>query len=111
MILIFNHLIFIEDIPTSSDILSLEIKASPTNSSVELNDYNFLKAIDNNPRAIKPGDKMMSEWSLSPWGIINFLTPKGKYEIKLNLGGLGIMKLPNGKSGAILFDFSKNEKP
>ncbi len=54
-------------------------------------------------RRIQPKDEILRNWHYSSWCNIQFLTIFGSYELKLYLSGL---TLPDGKTGALLFDVS-----
>lgn len=105
---LYDDFIFIENIPKSKEVIrkGLSINSFP-HASIKLNEVQFLKALDNKPRAVKNSDEILLMWNYSPWVDILFSTSEGKYEIQLFLGGLGFVTLPNGKKGAVLFDFSK----
>lgn len=97
--------VFIENIPKASQILTLKmhlIYASPT-----LKKNKFLRKL-NNAKSIKPKDhlELLLSWHYSPWYHIEFTTLSGKYELILFLGGLGTLTLPNGKRGAVMFNFN-----
>lgn len=101
-----DEFIFIEHIPRSKKVLKkdLSIKDQTNGNATKLSKVRFMKAL-NKSKALKCSDKILFDWQYSSWVDITFLTSEGKYEIQLFLGGLGIMTLPNGKKGAVLFDF------
>jgi len=107
---LFPDLIFIKNTPKSNEIASI-VFGHTFNPNTILDESKFLNALDNNAKPLNPKDEIISEWNYTPWYSITFDTPKGKYYIEMYLGGLGIMTLPSGQKGAILFDFEKNEKP
>ncbi len=72
-----------------------------------LNQTKFLTLLDKAER-IRPDDKMLMRWHYSRWYDIEFTTSSGCYQLRLYLGGLGYMTLPNGKRGAVLLNLEEN---
>ncbi len=104
-----KDLVYIKSMPKSTEISSIEFKNFGINPTI-LKKSSFLKALDYyRTRILDPNnkldDKLLSGYSYSPWYNVEFITKKGNYKISLFLGGLGFMTMPNGKRGAILFNF------
>lgn len=107
-----NDLIYLKNIPQQDDILSITFKKGNVSSNIGLNTSLFKIIIDHdNTRILNPNNeldaKLLTNYSYSPWYVVDITTVKGNYKITLFLGGLGFMTLPNGKKGAILFDLSE----
>ncbi|PJZ56924.1 hypothetical protein [Leptospira barantonii] len=101
---IHPNLIFIEKLPTARDVLALRINYVFNNNKL-LDKRKFLTLFDK-AEPIQPKDEILKNWHYSPWCTIEFLTSSGSYELKLYLGGLGFLTLPNGKTGAMLLDLN-----
>ncbi|ASV06329.1 hypothetical protein ACO2J1_06715 [Leptospira interrogans] len=100
---IYSNLIFIEKLPMPYEIVTLKI--NNIYSKKNLSKLEFLILLSKAKR-IQPKDEKLRSWHYSSWCNIQFLTIFGSYELKLYLGGLGFLTLPDGKTGALLFDLN-----
>ncbi|AXR69693.1 hypothetical protein [Leptospira mayottensis] len=100
----YADFIFIEKLPRSHEIITFRMKSrSQTRYSV-LDQTKFLILLLDKAKGIRPDDEKLMNWHYSSWYDIEFTTSYGNYKLELYLGGLGFMTLPNGKTGAVLFD-------
>ena len=100
----FPGLVNIEKLPAGHTIQKVEIIKHSTDSP----DLDTALLIDLFVRAkpVHPDDNLLSNWSYTPWASIIFTTPQGSYKLNLFLGGLGMLTLPDGRKGAVLFDLT-----
>ncbi|WP_061218706.1 hypothetical protein [Leptospira weilii] len=103
----YGTFIFIEKLPRSSEIITFRMRSLSTSAGSVLNQTKFLTLLDKAER-IRPDDKMLMRWHYSSWYDIEFTTSSGNYQLRLYLGGLGHMTLPNGKMGAVLLNLEEN---
>lgn len=103
----YGTFIFIEKLPRSNEIITFRMRSLSTNAGSVLNQTKFLTLLDKAER-IRPDDKMLMRWHYSRWYDIEFTTSSGNYQLRLYLGGLGHMTLPNGKMGAVLLNLEEN---
>ncbi|MDL5245764.1 hypothetical protein QRD38_08140 [Leptospira weilii] len=103
----YGTFIFIEKLPRSNEIITFRMRSLSTNAGSVLNQTKFLTLLDKAER-IRPDDKMLMRWHYSSWYDIEFTTSSGNYQLRLYLGGLGHMTLPNGKMGAVLLNLEEN---
>nr|WP_232423650.1 hypothetical protein [Leptospira weilii] len=103
----YGTFIFIEKLPRSNEIITFRMRSLSTNAGSVLNQTKFLTLLDKAER-IRPDDKMLMRWHYSSWYDIEFATSSGNYQLRLYLGGLGHMTLPNGKRGAVLLNLEEN---
>ncbi|MBN2610927.1 MAG: hypothetical protein JXB00_05180 [Bacteroidales bacterium] len=92
----------ISHLPATGEILSLRIISnSPAIKNIPDNDE-FLHLWDG-LQILHPGDKRILNWHYAPWFNVEFSANNGHYVLHVYLGGMGIIELPDGMRGAVLF--------
>ena len=95
-----SDFVVIDKLPEPSDVVSINVRHSfPGSLFKELEFYNWLR----NAKPLQPNDEKLLQWNYVPWYSVELVTASGNYEFNLYRGGLGIVTVPNGSKGAIMF--------
>jgi hypothetical protein len=99
---ILKGLIKIDALPGTSEITDVRM-SSPGGTRLMIKRDSFFQLLEH-ASIIDPEQKVIHRNGFSPWCDIEFSTSQGEYILQLFLGGTGIITLPNGKRGALIFE-------
>ena len=97
----------LETLPVSAAITDVRIFPDVNYRHVSpLTPDNFRQLLDG-AKPVSADSELIFAWHYAPWCKVSFSTAAGKHELKLYLGGMGFLKLPDGRVGALRFEHPK----
>jgi hypothetical protein len=90
----------------AADAKLLRLDRAGNRTNVELTAANFPRVLDS-MKAVKADDPKYLFFHFAPWYSGEFDTPEGRFQVEFYLGGLALLRAPDGSSGLVTFESPK----
>jgi hypothetical protein len=98
-----TDLIMLKGIPASSEVSDVTVTPGINADRENPLTPEELGSLLDTATPVSPTDERIRAFHYAPWYEVSFVGPEGEYRMRLFLGGLGFLQLPDGNVGVFSF--------